>query len=231
MAKRVFDILVSIIFGCLLSPIIIIITIMILVNLGKPIFFCQERPGLKGRTFKIIKFRTMTNEVNTNDNLTDDTKHITKFGSWLRSSSLDELPELWNVFKGDMSLVGPRPLLVEYLPLYSQKQSRRHEVRPGITGWAQVNGRNIILWEEKFEMDVWYVDNKTFLLDLKILFLTVKKVFFREGINASLNATMPRFTGSVIRQGEIIGMGAVATKDVPTGVTVVGNPAKPQGKL
>ena len=180
MAKRVFDILVSITFGFLLSPVMIIITIMILVNQGKPIFFCQERPGLKGRVFKIIKFRTMTNEVNTNDNLTDDTKHITKFGSWLRSSSLDELPELWNVFKGDMSLVGPRPLLVEYLPLYSQKQSRRHEVRSGITGWAQVNGRNNISWEEKFEMDVWYIDNKNLLLDLKILFLTVKKVLFSD---------------------------------------------------
>ena len=231
MAKRVFDILVSIILSFLLSPIFMIITIMILVNLGKPIFFYQERPGLKGRVFKIIKFRTMTNEVNTNNNLNDDTKYITKFGSWLRSSSLDELPELWNVLKGDMSLIGPRPLLVEYLPLYSQKQSRRHEVRPGITGWAQVNGRNTISWEEKFEMDIWYVDNNTFLLDLKILFLTVKKVFFREDINASLNTTMPRFRGSVIKQDEIVGIVADATKDVPTGATVTGNLTKPQGKL
>ena len=183
MAKRVFDILVSIILGFLLSPVIIIIMIMILVNLGRPIFFCQERPGLKGRVFKIIKFRTMTSEVNTNDNLTDDTKHITKFGSWLRSTSLDELPELWNVFKGDMSLVGPRPLLVEYLPLYSQKQSRRHEVRPGITGWAQVNGRSFLTNrpDHKVKYDLYYIKHRSLFLDVTIIIKTLSTIVFFRG--------------------------------------------------
>lgn len=190
MFKRSFDLLLSLFAGVILLPVFLLVMVMVVFNLGRPIFFIQLRPGLNGKPFKILKFRTMTN------NTADNPPSHTRFGSWLRSTSLDEIPSLWNVIKGEMSLVGPRPLLIEYLPLYSKHQNRRHEVRPGITGWAQVNGRNIISWEKKFEMDVWYVDNKNFLLDLKILLLTVKKVFFREGINSSFNLTMPRFNGS-----------------------------------
>jgi len=190
MFKRTFDLLLSLFASVILLPIFLLVMVMVILKSGRPIFFFQLRPGLNGKPFKIIKFRTM------NNNIADNSQSHTRFGTWLRSTSLDEIPGLWNVIKGEMSLVGPRPLLIEYLPLYSKHQNRRHEVRPGITGWAQVNGRNIISWEKKFEMDVWYVDNKTFLLDLKILLLTVKKVFFREDINSSVNLTMPRFQGS-----------------------------------
>jgi len=158
-------------------------------------FFIQERPGKDGLPFRLIKFRTMLDAVDRDGQLLPDAKRLTPFGSWLRQTSLDELPELWNVLCGDMSLVGPRPLLMEYLPLYSEFERRRHEVRPGITGWAQVNGRNSISWAEKFQLDVWYVDNQSLLLDLKILFLTVKKVLWREGINSRDDATMPKFRG------------------------------------
>lgn len=165
-------------------------------KLGSPVFFRQMRPGLEGRPFQMLKFRTMTDERDAAGQLLGDDKRLTAFGRFLRSTSLDELPELWNVLKGDMSLVGPRPLLMEYLPLYSPEQARRHEARPGITGWAQVNGRNALSWEEKFALDVWYVDNRTFWLDIRILWLTVKKVLVREGISAAGEATMSKFTGS-----------------------------------
>jgi len=167
------------------------ISLLVRLNLGQPILFRQQRPGLNGEPFEMVKFRTMLND-RTSDS---DAERLTRFGRMLRASSLDELPELWNVFKGDMSLVGPRPLLMEYLPLYSEQQSRRHEVRPGITGLAQINGRNAISWQEKFKLDVWYVDNRSFWLDMKILFLTVKKVFVRDGINADGEATMSKFEG------------------------------------
>ena len=160
------------------------------------IFFVQERPGLKGRIFKMIKFKTMTDERDKEGNLLPDEKRLTRMGRFVRSISLDELPQLFNVLKGDMSLIGPRPLLPQYLPLYSEKQAKRHDVRPGITGWAQVNGRNAISWQRKFEYDVWYVDHLSFVLDMKILFLTIKKVFIREGINSSTSATMELFTGN-----------------------------------
>jgi lipopolysaccharide/colanic/teichoic acid biosynthesis glycosyltransferase len=165
-------------------------------QLGTPILFRQVRPGRNGRLFKLAKFRTMTDERDASGGLLPDASRLTPFGRWLRATSLDELPSLWNVLKGDMSLVGPRPLLVEYLPLYSSEQARRHEVRPGITGWAQVNGRNALTWEQKFELDVWYVDHRSFWLDLRILLMTVRKVFVREGISAKGEATMPRFTGT-----------------------------------
>ena len=194
--KRLFDIIVSATTLFLLSPIMFIVSRKIAKNLGSPVLFKQDRPGLYGRTFKMIKFRSMRDAVYANGNLLPDSERLTPFGEKLRSSSLDELPGLWNVLKGDMSLVGPRPLLVEYLPLYSDEQSKRHDVRPGITGWAQVNGRNAISWEEKFKLDVWYVENQSFWLDLKILFLTVKKVFVKEGISADGEATMSKFSGN-----------------------------------
>ena len=194
--KRIFD-LVAIFFGLvLLLPVIMLTTLVLISKLGLPIFFKQSRPGLNGKIFKMLKFRTMTNDFDKNGRLLSDESRLTKFGKFLRSTSLDELPGLWNVLKGDMSLVGPRPLLVEYLPLYSEKQSRRHEVKPGITGWAQVNGRNAISWDEKFELDVWYVDNQSIWLDVKILWLTVKKVLVRDGITAQGDVTMPIFRGS-----------------------------------
>ena len=164
--------------------------------MGSPVLFRQERPGLKGVPFKMYKFRTMKDTCDGNGKLLSDAERLTPFGQWLRSTSLDELPELWNVIRGEMSLVGPRPLLVEYLKLYSPEQFRRHEVRPGISGWAQVNGRNAISWEEKFKMDVWYVDNRSMALDLKILALTLKQVFIRSGIQAEGEATMPKFEGN-----------------------------------
>jgi len=164
-------------------------------KLGSPVLFRQIRPGLGGKTFEMVKFRTMRDAVDSEGNPLADAERMTAFGSFLRASSLDELPELWNVLKGDMSLVGPRPLLVEYLPLYSPEQRRRHEVRPGVTGWAQVNGRNALGWEEKFALDVWYVDNQSLKLDLKILFMTVKKVVVKDGISAEGNVTMSKFTG------------------------------------
>ena len=194
MFKRFFDIVVSF-FGLLvLSPIIAVVAWKVRRNLGSPIFFRQVRPGLNGEPFEMIKFRTMKDGVDA-DGLLSDAERLTSFGSFLRSSSLDELPELWNVLKGNMSLVGPRPLLMEYLPLYSPQQYRRHEVRPGVTGWAQVNGRNTIGWNEKFKLDVWYVDNKSFFLDVKIILMTVSKVLNRDGINAVGEATMSKFTG------------------------------------
>ena len=179
-----------------LAPLFLTLMVLVRLRLGSPVFFSQVRPGMGGRPFRMFKFRTMTNQRDESGELLPDSVRLTRFGKFLRSSSLDELPELWNVLKGDMSLVGPRPLLMEYLPLYNERQNRRHEVRPGITGWAQVNGRNAISWEQKFELDVWYVENQSFWLDLKILFLTVWKVVRRDGISAAGDATMPKFTGS-----------------------------------
>lgn len=194
--KRLFDIVAATLGLIILSPIFILVYYKIAKNLGKPVLFKQKRPGLQGKIFNMIKFRSMKNGVDDNGKVLPDKERLTPFGEKLRSSSLDELPGLWCVIKGDMSLVGPRPLLVEYLELYSPEQSRRHEVRPGITGWAQVNGRNAISWQQKFELDVWYVDNQSFWLDIKILFLTVKKVFSQSDINADGEATMTKFTGS-----------------------------------
>lgn len=194
--KRSFDLLISAILLVLLGPVLIIVALAICAVMGWPILFFQTRPGLNGRPFEIIKFRTMMKIFDENDNFLSDEKRLTALGRFLRSTSMDEIPELWNVIKGDMSLVGPRPLLMEYLPLYSKEQYRRHEVRPGMTGWAQINGRNAISWEEKFRLDVWYVDNQSFWLDLGVLFRTLKKVFLREGISAEGEATMPRFTGT-----------------------------------
>jgi lipopolysaccharide/colanic/teichoic acid biosynthesis glycosyltransferase len=197
MLKRFFDITAATAALIVLSPVIFIVSRKIAKNLGKPILFKQDRPGLNGNIFKMTKFRSMKDAVDDVGALLPDNERLTPFGERLRSSSLDELPGLWNVIKGDMSLVGPRPLLVEYLPLYSKEQSRRHDVRPGITGWAQVNGRNAIGWEEKFKLDVWYVDNQSFWLDIKILLLTVKKVFVKDGISADGEATMSKFTGKI----------------------------------
>ena len=193
--KRLFDIVLSFLGLVVLSPVMLVVYFLVKKRLGSPVFFKQLRPGLQGKPFEMIKFRTMLDAVDSSGNPLPDNLRMTKFGSFLRSSSLDELPGLWNVLKGDMSLVGPRPLLVEYLPLYTPEQYRRHDVRPGITGWAQVNGRNSLSWEDKFKLDTWYVDNRTMLLDIKILFLTVKKVIVRDGISADGEATMSRFTG------------------------------------
>lgn len=195
MIKRLFDIVASVCGLLFLSPVIAIVTWQIRRKLGSPVLFRQVRPGLYGKPFEMIKFRTMRDAVDTAGNPLPDSERMTPFGSFLRSSSLDELPELWNVLKGDMSLVGPRPLLMEYLPLYSPEQFRRHEVRPGVTGWAQINGRNALSWDEKFKLDIWYVDNRSFWLDLKIIFLTIKKVMVRDGINADGEVTMAKFTG------------------------------------
>ncbi|WP_238538142.1 sugar transferase [Stutzerimonas stutzeri] len=195
-AKRLFDVLASAFGLLLLSPIIVIVAWLIRRKLGSPVLFRQMRPGLHGKPFEMIKFRTMRDAVDAHSNPLPDSERMTPFGSFLRSTSLDELPELWNVFKGDMSLVGPRPLLMEYLPLYSPEQYRRHEVRPGVTGWAQVNGRNALSWEDKFWLDVWYVDNRSFWLDLKVIFMTIKKVVVRDGISGDGEATMSKFTGN-----------------------------------
>lgn len=194
--KRFIDVLASFLGIIALLPVLVLISIFVVVFHGRPILFSQIRPGLNGKLFKMYKFRTMRDALDAKGNPLPDSERLTKFGAFLRSTSLDELPGLWNVLKGDMSLVGPRPLLVEYLELYSPEQARRHEVRPGITGWAQVNGRNAISWEDKFKLDVWYVDNQSFLLDLRILLLTVKKVFVREGISAAGEATMSKFEGT-----------------------------------
>ncbi|RUT40091.1 sugar transferase [Pseudomonas sp. PAMC 29040] len=193
--KRLFDIVLSFLGLVVLSPVMLVVYFLVKKRLGSPVFFKQLRPGLQGKPFEMIKFRTMLDAVDSSGKPLPDNLRMTKFGSFLRSSSLDELPGLWNVLKGDMSLVGPRPLLMEYLPLYTPEQYRRHDVRPGITGWAQVNGRNSLSWEDKFKLDTWYVDNRTMLLDIKILFLTVKKVIVRDGISADGEATMSRFTG------------------------------------
>lgn len=202
MIKRLFDVVVSAMGLLLLSPIIAVVAWQVRRKLGSPVLFRQVRPGLNGKPFEMVKFRTMRDAVDALGNPLPDSERLTPFGAFLRSTSLDELPELWNVLKGEMSLVGPRPLLMEYLPLYSAEQYRRHEVRPGVTGWAQVNGRNALSWEEKFKLDVWYVDNRSFWLDLKILFLTIKKVFIREGISGEGEATMSKFTGSANRDTE-----------------------------
>lgn len=196
MTKRLFDIIVSLFSLLLLLPLIFFIACLARCKLGTPVFFRQTRPGLNGKPFEMIKFRTMLDAKDDKGRLLSDELRMTPFGSFLRASSLDELPELWNVLRGDMSLVGPRPLLMEYLPLYSNDQFRRHEVRPGVTGWAQVNGRNELSWEDKFNLDVWYVDNRSFWLDIKIILMTVKKVVYRDGIAAQGKATMERFQGN-----------------------------------
>ncbi|MFT7388551.1 MAG: lipopolysaccharide/colanic/teichoic acid biosynthesis glycosyltransferase [Candidatus Endobugula sp.] len=198
--KRVFDFLAALYGLFLLLPVVFVVALLIRLKLGSPVLFAQDRPGLNGNIFKMIKFRTMLDSKDEEGNQFPDDQRMTKFGAFLRSTSLDELPGLFNVLKGDMSLVGPRPLLVEYITLYNEKQARRHSVRPGITGWAQANGRNAISWEEKFELDVWYVDNQSFILDLKILLLTIKKVFNREGVTANGHVTKEPFSGSSERQ-------------------------------
>ena len=198
--KRCLDVVVVSIALVMLTLPLLGVTYLVRRKLGAPVMFRQTRPGLDGEPFQMVKFRTMTDERAPDGALLPDAQRLTSFGSFLRASSLDELPELWNVLKGDMSLVGPRPLLVEYLPLYTPEQARRHEVRPGITGWAQVNGRNALSWEEKFALDVWYVDNQSLWLDIKILWLTVKKVLIREGISAPGDATMPVFRGSEVNE-------------------------------
>jgi len=194
--KRALDIILTALALATLVVPMAAVALLVRLRLGRPVLFRQERPGLHGKIFRLIKFRTMTDQRDVSGVLLPDSIRLTPFGKWLRSTSLDELPSLLNVLKGDMSLVGPRPLLVEYMPLYSPTQARRHEVRPGLTGWAQVNGRNALTWEKKFEFDVWYVDNRSLWLDIRILFMTVKKVFARHGITAKGDATMPRFTGS-----------------------------------
>lgn len=196
MIKRLFDLFTAITGLALLMPILLIVAIFVRFLLGSPILFRQLRPGLHGKPFTMYKFRTMSDERDNQGKLQPDNQRLTRFGNFLRSTSLDEFPELINVIKGEMSLVGPRPLLMEYLPRYSEEQARRHEKRPGITGWAQVNGRNAITWEEKFELDVWYVDNQSFWLDVKILWMTFAKVFKREGINQAGEVTMTKFMGS-----------------------------------
>jgi len=194
--KRIFDLLVSILVLVSLFPLLAALYLFVLFKLGSPVFFTQTRPGYRGEPFRMVKFRSMTDARDEDGKLFPDADRLTSFGNFLRSSSLDELPELINVLKGEMSLVGPRPLLMEYLPLYSTEQARRHDVRPGITGWAQVNGRNAISWKEKFELDVWYVDNQSFWLDIRILWMTVASVFKREGISQEGQATMEKFKGS-----------------------------------
>lgn len=194
--KRGFDVVVSLIAIIMLSPVLLVTAILVRKNLGAPVLFRQVRPGLNARPFEMIKFRTMREAVGSDGEPLSDAERLTGFGRLLRSSSLDELPELWNVLRGDMSLVGPRPLLMEYLPLYSGEQARRHELRPGVTGWAQVNGRNAIGWDDRFRLDVWYVDNRSLVMDLKILVLTVLKVVRSEGVSAAGHATMERFRGS-----------------------------------
>lgn len=194
--KRLFDVVVSATALVLLAPLIAVVAVAVRARLGSPIFFRQARPGLRGAPFTLVKFRSMVSTVEKDGRVLTDAERMTGFGRFLRSTSLDELPELWNVLKGDMSLVGPRPLLLQYLPLYSSFQMRRHEVRPGLTGWAQVNGRNALDWQQRFALDVWYVDHVSFALDLKILFLTLVQVLRRRGISAEGEATMPYFQGN-----------------------------------
>jgi lipopolysaccharide/colanic/teichoic acid biosynthesis glycosyltransferase len=195
-AKRAFDCVVALIGLIVAAPLLLLLALLVRVFLGSPILFRQIRPGLHAEPFAILKFRTMTDAKGPDGALLPDKDRLTAFGRFLRASSLDELPELWNVLTGKMSLVGPRPLLMEYVPLYNKQQMRRHAVRPGITGWSQVNGRNAIGWDEKFALDIWYVDNQSMWLDIKILFLTVGSILRRDGINASENIPMPKFTGS-----------------------------------
>lgn len=194
--KRFLDFSMALVGLVFLMPVLVVTSYLVFRRLGAPVFFRQVRPGMHGKPFEMIKFRTMLDAVDAQGNVLPDDVRLTPFGRFLRSTSLDELPELWNVLKGDMSLVGPRPLLMEYLPLYSTEQARRHEARPGVTGWAQVNGRNAISWDDKFKLDVWYVDNQSLWLDIKIIFLTIKKVLVRDGISAEGEATMSKFTGS-----------------------------------
>lgn len=195
--KRLIDFILVFLVLAIIWPMLFLITLWLhFANKGAGAFFTQERPGKNGKIFKVIKFKTMTDKRDANGKLLSDAERLTKVGRFVRSTSVDELPQLFNVLKGDMALVGPRPLLPQYLPLYSKEQARRHEVRPGITGWAQVNGRNAISWNKKFELDVWYVDHCSFSLDLKIIFLTIKKVFVREGISSDTSATMEPFTGN-----------------------------------
>ena len=196
MMKRFMDVLISAMALCVLSPVLIVIGFLVWLKMGWPPFFSQQRPGLGGRPFTMYKFRTMNAKKDGFGLLLPDAQRLTSFGRFLRATSLDELPELWNVLKGEMSLVGPRPLLMEYLSLYSPEQARRHDVRPGITGWAQVNGRNALSWDEKFALDVWYVDNQSIALDVHILWKTLMAVFRRDGISAAGHETMPRFEGS-----------------------------------
>lgn len=200
--KRLFDFFASFFGLIVLALPLLILIFLIRLKLGGPVFFRQKRPGLHGQSFEMIKFRTMNEARDADGELKPDAERLNNFGRWLRSTSLDELPELWNVLKGEMSLVGPRPLLIDYLPLYSPEQARRHTVRPGVTGWAQVNGRNAISWEEKFALDTWYVDHQSLALDIKILWLTVKKVLVREGISAAGEATMDKFMGSARAGGQ-----------------------------
>ena len=194
--KRAFDLLLTVPALVILAPVMLVVALLVRSRLGSPVLFRQPRPGQGGKPFTMIKFRTMRDAVDARGRPLPDAERLTDFGRFLRATSLDELPGLWNVVRGDMSLVGPRPLLIAYLPLYSPDQARRHEVRPGITGWAQVNGRNAISWPEKFALDVWYVDNRSLWLDIRILALTLRKVFRREGISAAGDATMPAFTGN-----------------------------------
>lgn len=194
--KRIVDVLVSAVAGILLLPLFLVLAAIIRWRMGNPVFYRQQRAGLKGKPFYLVKFRTMLDECDPEGRPRDDAARLTRLGRSLRSTSVDELPELWNVLRGEMSLVGPRPLLMDYLPLYNAEQMRRHDVRPGITGWAQVNGRNSLTWEDRFALDIWYVENQSLWLDTKILFLTLLKVLRREGINAPDHATMTRFTGS-----------------------------------
>ena len=196
--KRIFDFIFSVILLISLSGLLVLISLIIFFTLGSPILFRQQRPGRNGKPFTIFKFRTMTNKTNENQQLLDDAERITRVGSFMRRFSFDELPQLLNILKGDISFVGPRPLLMEYLKLYTAQQDRRHEVKPGVTGWAQVNGRNLLSWEERFEMDVWYVENQSFWLDLKILALTIRHVISGKGISYNGNVSMRKFEGSKI---------------------------------
>ncbi|RXJ77990.1 lipid carrier--UDP-N-acetylgalactosaminyltransferase [Arcobacter sp. F155] len=196
MLKSIFDKLLALFLIILFSPIYIVVSILILLKMGRPILFRQKRPGYKEKIFGIYKFRTMTNDKDEDGNLLPDEKRLVGIGKFIRSTSLDELPQLFNVIKGEMSFVGPRPLLIEYLDLYNETQKRRHDVKPGITGWAQVNGRNAISWEQKFDYDVWYVENQSFALDMKILWMTFLKVVKRSDISSSSSVTMEKFTGS-----------------------------------
>ncbi|OSO97087.1 hypothetical protein B7O87_01000 [Cylindrospermopsis raciborskii CENA303] len=197
--KNFLDWFVAILFLTLTSPLLLVITILVRIKLGTPVLFSQQRPGLKGRPFTILKFRTMIDKRDAHGNLLPDSARLTPFGRWLRSTSLDELPELLNVIRGEMSFVGPRPLLMKYLNLYTPEQMRRHNMKPGITGWAQVNGRNALEWEEKFKLDLWYIDHWSLMLDLRILFITVVKVIKRQGISSSNHATMGEFTGANLK--------------------------------
>ncbi len=196
MVKRFADLLLSIAGLIILFPVLLVVACLVYYKLGSPVLYRQTRPGLNGKPFQLVKFRSMISVSDENQGVLLDAERISPFGSMLRASSLDELPELWCVLKGDMSLIGPRPLLMEYLPLYTDEQFRRHEIRPGITGWAQVNGRNSLSWDEKFKLDVWYVDNHSLWLDLKILYMTIRRVLKQEGITAEGDVTMPKFTGS-----------------------------------